>query len=45
MEARNKLTGEWHFNRMNPLELNITSLAELTSQQLHVKNNSLGKKN
>ena len=28
---------------MNPLELNITSLAELTSQELHVKNNSFGK--
>ena len=30
-------------DRMNPLELNITSLAELTSQELHVKNNSFGK--
>lgn len=30
-------------DRMNPLELNITSLAELTSQELHIKNNSFGK--
>lgn len=30
-------------DRMNPLELNITSLAELTSQELHEKNNSFGK--
>ena len=30
-------------DRMTPLELNITSLAELTSQELHVKNNSFGK--
>lgn len=30
-------------DRMNPLELNITSLAELTSQELHQKNNSFGK--
>lgn len=30
-------------DRMNPLELNITSLAELTSQELHVKNDSFGK--
>ena len=29
-------------DRMNPLELNITSLAELTSQELHEKNNSFG---
>lgn len=28
---------------MNPLELNIVSLAELTSQELHNKNNSHGK--
>lgn len=30
-------------DRMNPLELNIISLAELTSQELHNKNNSYGK--
>lgn len=30
-------------DRMNPLELNIVSLAELTSQELHNKNNSHGK--
>lgn len=30
-------------DRMNPLELNITSLAELTSQEPHQKNNSFGK--
>ncbi len=30
-------------DKMSPLELNITSLAELTSQELHEKNNSFGK--
>lgn len=30
-------------DRMNPLELNIISLAELTSKELHNKNNSYGK--
>lgn len=29
-------------DKMNPLELNITSLAELTSQELHIKNDSFG---
>lgn len=30
-------------DKMNSLELNLTSLAELTSQELHEKNNSFGK--
>lgn len=31
-------------DRTNPLELNIVSLAELTSQELHNKNGSIGRK-
>lgn len=46
LKAIKKITNQNKVNlrdRMNPLELNITSLAELTSQELHEKNNSFGK--